>query len=79
MVHLVIDPLLHMMFGGCEVVMAPLIEGELNEVSDTAHRLEEAIIAHESFVKATVHLRLERNDSDSESEPRSDVEQVEDS
>ena len=79
MVHLVSEPLLHMMFGGCEVVIAPLIEGELDEVNDTAHRLEEAIIAHESFVKATVHLRLERNDSDSESEPSSDVERVEDS
>ena len=52
------EPLLHMLFTGCEVVMAPIIDGDLKSIEVIAKSLEEAILASESFVKATIHLRL---------------------
>ena len=52
------EPLLHMLFSGCEVIMAPKISGDLDSIQETAHLLVIAIEASDSFVKATVHLRL---------------------
>ena len=52
------EPLLHMLFSGCEVIMPPKISGDLDSIQSTAASLVEAIEASDSFVKATVHLRL---------------------
>lgn len=52
------EPLLHMLFTGCEVVMAPKITGDLESIEVVAKLLEDTILNSESFVKATVHLRL---------------------
>ena len=52
------EPLLHMLFAGCEVVMAPIIAGDMDAVTSTAERLTTAIMASDSFIKATIHLRL---------------------
>lgn len=65
-IDLVSEPLLHMLFDGCEVVMAPYISGSEEEVNSTALRLKRSIEDNENFKKATIHKRLQLNSDDSE-------------
>ena len=65
-VELLSEPLLHMLFDGCEVVMAPYINGSEEDVKSTAAELKRKIEEHDDFVKATVHQRLTIGTLDSE-------------
>jgi len=65
-VKLVSEPLLHMLFDGCEVVLAPYISGSVEEVVSTAVELKRRLEERDNFVKATVHQRLSVDGLDSE-------------